>query len=123
MVFWDPGCGHCKKELERINVFWKEEGVKYDVKVYSICTDTNLTDWKNKIKEKQILEWINVNGTRSALGNYQELYDVFSTPLIFILDQEKKIIAKKLGAEATTKFIPQWDATRNENNMFNIENE
>ncbi len=123
MIFWDPGCGHCKKEIEHINTFWKENGSKYDIKIYSVCTDTNLTSWKKLIEEKQIDDWINVNGTRSALGNYHELYDVFSTPLIFILDEEKKIIAKKLSAEATTSFIPKWDATRNKENMFNIETE
>jgi len=122
MIFWDPDCGHCKKEVEKVNKFYIDEGKLYDMKVYSICTDTSLTRWKEKIKEKEIEHWINVNGTRSALGNYQELYDVFATPLIFILDKDKKIIAKKIGAENVSYFIKQTDATKPKENESPYEN-
>jgi hypothetical protein len=122
MIFWDPDCGHCKKEVEKVNKFYIDEGKMYDMKVYSICTDTSLTRWKEKIKEKEIEHWINVNGTRSALGNYQELYDVFATPLIFILDKDKKIIAKKIGAENVSYFIKQTDATKPKENESPYEN-
>ncbi len=114
MVFWDPDCGHCKKELESLKAFYEENNNDYSVAVYSICTDTSLTRWKEKIKEKGIEDFINVNGTRSALGNYQELYDVFATPLIFVLDNEKKIIAKKIGADNVPVFVKQYAAIRKE---------
>jgi thiol-disulfide isomerase/thioredoxin len=114
LIFWDPDCGHCKKEIERLNSFYKEEGKKMGVSVFSVCTDTSMTRWNEKVEEKGIQDWINVNGTRSALGNYQQLYDVFSTPLIFLLDSEKKIIAKRLGADQVPAFLKQYEATRKE---------
>lgn len=117
MIFWDPDCGHCKKEIDVLKKFWDEQHKELDFSVYAICADTSLTNWKKLIHEKGIESWINVNGTRSALGNYQDLYDVFATPLIFILDENKKIIAKKLSAEATANFLPQYDVNiKKENN-------
>lgn len=116
MIFWDPDCGHCKKEIESLNNYYNDLGRKMGVSMFSVCTDTSMTRWKTKIEEKGIRDWINVNGTRSALGNYQELYDVYSTPLIFILDRQKKIIAKKLGADNVPEFIKQFDERKNKEN-------
>jgi len=114
MLFWEPDCGHCKKEIERLNNFYTENKEKYGLMVYSVCTDTNLTKWKKLIDEKDIANWINVNATRSALGHYQELYDMFSTPTIYLLDKSKKIIAKRLGAEGVVNFIPKHYANKKE---------
>ncbi len=114
LVFWDPDCGHCKKEIEKLKSFYLENGKQKGIEVYSVCTDTSMTRWKDKIEEKSIHEFINVNGTRSALGNYHDLYDVFATPLIFILDKEKKIIAKKISADNVPLFITQFEAIKNE---------
>jgi len=109
MIFWDPDCGHCKKEIEQLNSFYITDGKPFGIEIYSVCTDTSLTTWKSKIVEKGISDWINVNSTQSALGHYQELYDVYATPLIYILDKEKRIIAKKISAENVSAFLRQYD--------------
>lgn len=121
MIFWDPDCGHCKKEIEKLHSYFLENKTQFGLEVYSVCTDTSLTRWKEKIIEKNIHDFVNVNATRSALGHYQELYDVFATPLIFILDREKKIIAKKISADNVSSFIKQYDAIKNEENEIQHE--
>jgi thiol-disulfide isomerase/thioredoxin len=113
MVFWDPDCGHCKKELDRLNTFFNTHDNNYNIAIYSVCTDTNLTKWINLIHEKEIQNWVNVNATRSALGHYHELYDVIATPLIYLLDKEKRIIAKRISAQNVGPFIKQHIAIRN----------
>ncbi len=105
LLFWDPNCGHCKKEIQKLNELYEQHKFEYGVSIYSVCTDTSLTKWKKSIYEKNIQNWINVNATRSALGHYQELYDVLSTPMIYLLDEKKTIIAKKIGAESSFDFI------------------
>ncbi len=105
MIFWATDCGHCKKEIEKLKETHFEKEIK--VQIYSVCTDTSLTNWKRHIEEKGISNWINVNGTQSALGHYQKLYDVFSTPLIYVLDAGKKIIAKRIATEMVEQIINQ----------------
>jgi hypothetical protein len=51
------------------------------------------------------LNWVTVNGPRSAVGSYHNLYDAMTTPTIYILDERKKIIAKKLPAERLEEFL------------------
>ena len=39
------------------------------------------------------------------LNNYHQVYDIYSTPTTFLLDKNKKIIAKRLGVEQIEGFL------------------
>jgi len=104
VIFWEPECGHCQKEIPRLSVFYKKDKEKYNMEVFAVCTDTSLNRWKDYIK-KYDLTWINANGTRSATEDFHDLYDIYSTPVIYILDKNKKILAKRLSVEQTEDFI------------------
>ena len=105
ICFWDPTCGHCRVQVPRLdsiyNAKWKNEGVK----MYGVLTETNNKDqWVQFIKEHLMGKWINVYQTDSQKKNaeaakqpsYKQLYDVIETPTLYLLDKDKKIIAKKL---------------------------
>ncbi len=64
---------------------------------------------KNRMLEKG-LEWINVNGTRSVTQNFHDLYDTYGTPAIFILDKNRKIIAKRISAKQILGFIENYQS-------------
>lgn len=109
VVFWDPTCGHCKEVLPRLDSFytakWKGEGMK----VYAVARETEGTkkDWLNFIAEKKLEEWTNVFYTRAddrartdaGVPGYAQLYDVQSFPTLYLLDKDKRIIAKKLSVD------------------------
>lgn len=105
VLFWDPDCGHCRHEIPRIKKWCIENTAKYKVKVFSVCSDTNVVKWNKSIKEFGIEEWTNVNGPRSVTGNYHDSYDIISTPTIYLLDKKKKIIAKRLSDAQVESFI------------------
>jgi peroxiredoxin len=109
VYFWDPQCGHCAKETPKLVEYFNRVKDSMDIKVYAVCTDTSLTRWKKGIKEKHMENFINVNGTRTAYGNFHESYDIYSTPVVYILDQRKRIIAKRLPVEQIGSFIIQYD--------------
>ena len=108
VCFWDPTCGHCQHEVPRLdsiyNAKWKKEGVK----MYGVLTEPKDFDlWKKFIKDKSLGNWINVYETEaqgkmvaeSKQPSYKQLYDVIQTPTMYLLDKDKKIIAKKLTME------------------------
>ncbi len=108
VVFWDPSCGHCQHEVPRLdsiyNAKWKNEGVK----MYGVLTEPKDFDlWKKFIIDKSLGNWINVYETeaqrkiveQSKQPSYKQLYDVTQTPTMYLLDKDKKIIAKKLTME------------------------
>lgn len=105
VLFWDPDCGHCRHEIPEIREWMKENASNYNAEVFAVCSDTNLVKWSNFLRDFKITDWENVNGTRSATPNYHDLYDIISTPTIYLLDKDKKIIAKRLAYAQLIEFI------------------
>ena len=112
ILFWDPDCGHCRHEIPKIKKWIDENGAKYGVKVFSVCSDTSMVKWKKAIRNFGIEDWINVDGPRSLTPEYHDLYDIISTPTIYLLDKDKKIIAKRLSEPQVAEFIER-DFKRN----------
>lgn len=106
IYFWDPDCGHCKKESPLLRDFYLKSHKELDFEVYAVCMDTSWSDMKNYIKKNQ-LPWINVNGFYSVTSDFRELYDVHSSPVLFVLDREKKIIAKRILTAQIEAFLNQ----------------
>jgi predicted nucleotidyltransferase component of viral defense system len=79
---------------------WKQQGVK----IYAVLTENEKEKWLQFIHEKQLKGWIHVYQTEeqkkmeaeSQKPGYRQLYDVTQTPTLYLLDSEKRIIAKKL---------------------------
>lgn len=104
LYIFDPDCGACKKETPKLVAFY--EKTKFDVEVYAVSADTSMAKMRNYIKEMN-MKWITVNGPRTAVGPYQNLYDAPTTPTLYVMDEKKKIIAKKIGAEQLEDFLTQ----------------
>ena len=108
IFFFDPDCGHCKEETPKLVKFYNTNKDRFDLEVYAVSADTSMQKMKNYIKEMK-MPWITVNGPRSTVGSYQKLYDAFSTPTLYILDEKKKIIAKKPPIEILEDFFNNYE--------------
>jgi thiol-disulfide isomerase/thioredoxin len=115
VVFWDPTCGHCTTEIPKMHQLYETEWKQKGVVVFAVNNNTNeMVKWKEFIEKEKLSDWINVYPAPVVTGNYtkeevdfQTLYNVRQTPVIYLLDQDKKIIAKKVGPENFTKIIEQ----------------
>lgn len=96
LVFWDPDCSHCKKEMPIIKKMY-DSLHKMGVEVYAVGVEQEYDKWKQFIIDND-LNWINVIDIYNET-NFRTVYDIQSTPVIYLLDNEKRIIAKKMGAE------------------------
>lgn len=115
VAFWDPTCSHCKVEIPRVDSFYKAIWSKLNVKVLSVNINfKELTAWKNFIKENKLEGWIHAYQTEADLNKeiqqgkpttIRQLYDVFKTPTFYLLDANKKIIAKNLSIEQFNDFL------------------
>ncbi len=108
LVFWDVDCGHCKTEipklLEEYHALLKD---KKDVKVFSVYTQHEYEKYRKYIIENK-LDWINVyDGVH--INNIKEKYDIYSTPVIYVLDKNKRIKAKRIGTEQVKDIIAQME--------------
>lgn len=108
IMFWDTDCGHCKTETPKLKKFYEENKERLGLEIYGVCADTSMADMKGYINQKGMI-WINVNGPRAYTRDYHELYDIYSTPVIYLLDENKKIIAKRLLTDQLKLFIEKYD--------------
>ena len=115
VVFWDPTCGHCKEEIPRIDSIYRASWQKKNVKIYAVLSEAEKlkTEWVNYINEKKIGDWVNVYQSKESLEaetkeqrpSYRQLYDVVVTPTLYLLDKDKRIVAKKLTIEQINDLL------------------
>jgi thiol-disulfide isomerase/thioredoxin len=104
LFFFEPHCGHCKKTTPILKEF-SEEYWEKGVHVISIYTQYEKEEWENFIKEKELEEnWLN-GWDPYRQTNFRYYYDIKSTPMIYLLDKDKRIIGKRLDVETLKKMI------------------
>lgn len=109
LFFWESNCGHCQQEMPKVLKFYDEFHSKYNLEIFGVSTDTSLVKWKAYIK-KNDMKWINVNGHLSLSGNYHDLYDIRSTPIMYLLDEDKNMTKFLLVDEISNVIIKREEA-------------
>jgi hypothetical protein len=112
LVFWDVDCGHCKTEIPKLNETYRELKKKYDIKIIGVYTKHEYDKWRKYIIENK-LEFINV-WDPMHINNISDKYDIFSTPVIYVLDKDKIILSKKLSEEQIPDVIKVQEAIEKE---------
>ena len=105
LYFWEPDCGHCKEVTPKLKAYY-EKAKNDNVEVFAICTIADKEKWSNYIQENQ-LDWIN-GWDPQRRSRYDFYYNVQSTPMLYILDRNKKIIAKRLSVDNIDSFIEDY---------------
>jgi len=106
LSFWDPDCGHCKKEMPVLAEAYhnlKKKGISVEGFSPAIMEMENYKDWLEFIKNNN-LDWINVCDPKRH-SNFRFEWDIQSTPQIYILDANKVIKARRIGADQVEDYI------------------
>jgi thiol-disulfide isomerase/thioredoxin len=143
LYFWDPGCGHCKKETPKLEKLYTQKLKDRNVEIFAVgkATGSEYEDWKEFIRKNK-LSFINVGLTdpvyklaksnpmalipsKTTLEslNYQDTYDIFSTPRVWILDKDKKIIGKGLGVAQIEEFLDRLQGFEDAEKLFDVKEE
>ena len=105
LVFWAADCGHCQTEIPKLHENLQAIKGSIDFQVFAMQTKDELyQSWKKFIIEKKLTDFIHVFDP-VHVNNLKERFDIYSTPVIYILDKDKKIKAKRLGAEQVVDFL------------------
>ena len=115
IAFWDPTCSHCKVEIPQLDSMYKASWKALGVQIVGVNINyKELPAWKKFIADNQINNWFHVYQTEAALNKeitnqkpttIRQLYDVFKTPTFYLLDANKRIIAKNLTLNQFDDFL------------------
>lgn len=103
VFFYSPTCGHCRESAPALQKFadtYKGKGAE----VLAIAIDQEPKEWKKFIKEFKFGNVIN-GFDFPARTDYRRQYDVWTTPTVYMLDKDKRIIARKLPVEQIEDFM------------------
>ena len=105
LYFWEPDCGHCKEATPKLKAYY-DKSKEYSLEVFTVCTTADKAKWTKYIEDNK-LTWINGWDPQRS-SHFDFYYNVQSTPTVYILDKNKKIIAKKLSVEEIGPFIDNY---------------
>jgi len=108
LAFWDVDCGHCQTEIPKLHEVLQDIKGKIDFKVIAVYTKEEYDKWKKWIIEKKVTDFIHVFDP-VHINNLKERYDIVATPVIYILDKDKKIKGKKIPAESVADLLRYLD--------------
>ena len=115
LVIWDPTCGHCKETLPKLDSLYQAKWKAMGLKPFGLAKETEGTkkDWTSFIEKHNLNDWVHVYYSKEAdkartdvgIPSYSQLFDVQSFPTLYLLDKDKRIIAKKLTESQIDDFL------------------
>ena len=97
VIFYSSLCHHCQEAMPRI----KDAVATTDstnMTIFTVCTDGLQAPWKAFLTEMNLSNWTNVI-TPDIDSDVQKKYAAWKLPVIYLLDKDKKILAKRLKVE------------------------
>lgn len=109
LYFWEADCGHCKEATSELYNIYQEKLKPMGVKVLSVQMLTGKEGkekWVDYINGYTHYKWI--NAWQPTNYSYKELYDLRYSPILYILDKEKRIIAKNVLPKQLEEIITMY---------------
>jgi peroxiredoxin len=103
LFFYAPTCGHCKEASPVLKTFYDKNKAS-GVKVMAISTEHNQDEWKAFITKYNLGEMVNGFDSLHQI-DFIKKFDVVTTPTVYVLDKNKKIIARKMPVEQLDDFL------------------
>ena len=109
LIFWSPNCGHCQHIIPEVYRIFEKYQQEYNMVAYTILSDPDdktRKEWKEFMKEHGMNSpnWLSLDGGEANV-DWHDVYDIQSTPQIYLLDENNIIQAKKLGETSLENIL------------------
>ena len=101
LIFWSPGCGHCQHIIPKVYEIFEQYREQYDIGAFTILSepdDKTRKEWREFMVKHGMNSpaWLSLDGGEANV-DWHAVYDIQSTPQIYLIDENNIIQAKKLG--------------------------
>ena len=106
LLFYDSDCSHCKELLQELKawIVKPQNGVWFDV--VTIAVDQAHEKWKS-FHDQENYPWTDVWASGGINSKVANDYYILSTPVIYIIDKEMKVMATPQNIKEIDKFLNQ----------------
>lgn len=93
LIFYSPLCSHCMEVMPNIYQTWLEYKPK-GIAAIAVADDDQPEYWRKFVKQ-QNWEWLDVADPK-IMVQLDKQYGSFNLPVIYLLDKDKRILAKRI---------------------------
>jgi len=104
VLFWASWCPHCNETLPKILNIYENSTNRKKLEVLSISLDKEMEEWKSAIDSANYT-WLDACDLKAWDGPSAVDYNVYATPSMFLLDKDKKIVAKPITFEELLRAL------------------
>jgi thiol-disulfide isomerase/thioredoxin len=107
LAFWNSSCGHCKQEMPKLKEIYEQELAPLgNVGIFAISTELETDEWTKFIDEYELEAggWVHAHDPNGR-NPFRYIYNIESTPVVFVLGPDKEILAKRISIEDIRNLI------------------
>lgn len=104
LYFYSPACKHCVEEITRLQEKIFNQFKNSGLIIVGINIDSNIDNWKSFVHKMNMKDWVNCSDSNFK-SKFWMYYDTSFTPAIYLLDKDKKIVAKKIDSSNLEKVL------------------
>ena len=104
LLIYEPNCSHCKVFVPQFHDDVYQKFKDKGLKVFAIYSMDNKEEWNDFLIKDNLFDWINV-WDEKHISQFKILYDARKTPVVYVLDENKKIIAKGMSVEQLSGLL------------------
>ena len=93
VLFWASWCPHCTNMLPQLKKWYDTKSI--NLQVYAVSIDSSRFEWEENLMLNNY-PWINTCTFAGWNDKAARDYNLYATPTMFLLDRERKIIAKPM---------------------------
>ncbi len=93
VLFWASWCPHCTNLMPQMKKWFETKTI--NLQVYAVSIDSSRFDWEENLMMNNY-PWINTCTFAGWNDKAAKEYNLYATPTMFLLDRERKIIAKPM---------------------------
>ena len=105
VYFWEADCGHCKKvtpELHKLYEKMNDSGLEV-MSVHMLSGIEGKVKWVNFVNKLKLYGWKNVWNPYDF--SYKNKFNIKSSNILYLLDEDKKIITKLINPEQAEEIL------------------
>ncbi|MCB0523729.1 MAG: DUF5106 domain-containing protein [Lewinellaceae bacterium] len=107
LIFYSPLCSHCMEVMPNIYQAFLDYQVK-GLAAVALNTDEESAYWKKFVAQQNWI-WYDVDD-RNKMPEIENQYNAFNLPVIYILDKDKRILAKRVAPGALGDMLADFYA-------------
>ncbi len=95
LIFYSSECSHCEEMMPKVKALYDSQKPKR-IEIMAVSIDTDRQSWLDFLKTGKY-NWINASDLKGFDSPAADIYNIYATPTMFLLDRNKTILAKPIS--------------------------